>query len=78
MTLKLNDIGKILRDYFDVTYRVINLILNRLKYRISLNCEAQFHSVDLSKILIEFYVSISKVLDEPYEYSAFGVFGENS
>lgn len=40
MTLKLSEIGRVLRDYFDVSFRVITLILARLRYRIALSCDA--------------------------------------
>ncbi|CAD8112166.1 unnamed protein product [Paramecium primaurelia] len=61
MLIKLPNQQQILRHYFDLTYNTIELIQERLKFRVQLGCESSFHSNDLCKILIDLWVSLQKV-----------------
>ena len=65
MTLKLKNLPKVMRDYFDLTFNTLLLIEERLRFRHSLGCENSFHSTDLGKILIDLWVTISKVMKNP-------------
>jgi hypothetical protein len=78
MTLKINNMGQQLRDYFDISYRTIYLLEQRLQYRVDLGSDTQFHCTDLCKILIEYYICINKVLDDPVDYCSYGVFGDST
>ena len=76
MTLKLKNLPKVIRDYFDLTFNTLILIEERLRFRHSLGCENSFHSTDLGKILIDLWVTISKVMKNPEQYSGFSVFSK--